>query len=519
MRGLLLWVAGVGAACAQTADIHPSAPNTIPEVRIRFARDHYELRNATMVDLIRTAWDVKADDVVGGPEWLDLDRFDAIATVPPGASLETVRNILRALLRERFRLAVHTGQRTEPAYEITASRKPKLKRAEDSPTGGCKAQPAVKPNPVTLACQGVTMAEFANALAIPEASGYLFNYSVVDRTGLAGKWDFSVQWHPRRTLLQAPPTAGEVTIFDAFEQQLGLKLALGKVSNSVIVVDRVSEKPTPNALNIAQIPSLRPEFEVADIKPAEPNTPCGGIAVQPGGRVGINMTLRQLILETQGDFGSHRFEGATKGIDGPCFNVVAKVSTFETDAPPGWNGPVWNGLDIDSMRRMIRSMLEDRFGLATHTEQRSVAGYALVAAKPRLHKADAANRAGCKEGPGADGKDPRLANPLASRLVTCRNMTLTQFAAELNRLSWHEGAPVVNETGITGRYDMTINFSPPTAFPAKMPAPAGDAAVPEPTGEITMQQALGKLGLKLQSRQVPTPVLVIDWVNEMPTAN
>src|ERR1700733_10274920 len=84
-------------ACA-AADIRPSAPNTILEMRSRFFRGQYEFRNATLVDLIGTAWGVDADKVVGGPDWLDTDRFDVTADTSP----EAMKKMLRQLLADRF---------------------------------------------------------------------------------------------------------------------------------------------------------------------------------------------------------------------------------------------------------------------------------------------------------------------------------------------------------------------------------------------------------------------------------
>ena len=165
-----------------------------------------------------------------------------------------------------------------------------------------------------------------------------------------------------------------------------------------------------------------------------------------------------------------RVVGVPKSLDATRFEVVAKAPT-EEGAIAGWNGPVWNGVDLDSMRMMLRALLVDRFGLITHSEDRLVSGYALVSTKPKLRRADASNRAGCREGPGVDGRDPRLANPMASRLVTCRNMTLAQFADELNGVLY--GFPqVVDETGINGRYDLTINFTPPAAIRPTTPQAA-----------------------------------------------
>ena len=286
----------------------------------------------------------------------------------------------------------------------------------------------------------------------------------------------------------------------------------------VIVVDNVNETPTPNPPGTAQEPSLRPEFEVAKIKPDRESAECSNIAIRRGGEIDIHMTLKGLIAEAWGDMNRHRIVGGPKS-DGQCWAIAAKT-TADREAVSGWVGPVWNGVDIDTMRMMLRSFLFDRFGLEAHDDERAVPGYALVAARPKLRKADPANRPGCKEGPGADGKETRIANPMASRLITCRNMTLKQFAAELSEVMY--GAlPVVNATGINGRYDMTINFSPPNVLQSGA-APSGDGNVTasEPNGAISIFESLTKqLGLKLQSRNVTTEVLVIDRVNETPTEN
>ena len=134
---------------------------------------------------------------------------------------------------------------------------------------------------------------------------------------------------------------------------------------------------------------------------------------------------------------------------------------------------------------MLRTLLQDRFQMETHYEYRPVTGYELVAAKTKLHRADHANRAGCKEGPGADWKDPRLTNPVASRLVTCRIMTLSQFAALLNNELFGM-PPVVDSTGIAGRYDFTINFQPGQRAPERTVLwPPSDAAAAEPNGAIS----------------------------------
>ena len=93
---------------------------------------------------------------------------------------------------------------------------------------------------------------------------------VVDSTGLKGSWDFDITWTPQFLL----PMAGSdsVTLFDALNKQLGLKLEEQKLPSPVIVVDQVNRAPTDNPPDIqVKLPPLPPaEFEVADIKPTMP---------------------------------------------------------------------------------------------------------------------------------------------------------------------------------------------------------------------------------------------------------
>ena len=348
---------------------------------------------------------------------------------------------------------------------------------------------------------------------------------MVDRTGLNGAWNFTFKWSIRTPRVAAPAGAGEtIGLFDALEKQLGLKLELTSIATPVVVVDRVNEKHTDNAPGVAaRFPAPPLEFEVADIKPADPESRDRGASVniQKGGRVSIVMTLRNLIQEAWGDFNSELIVGGPKPSETTAFIVTAKAP-----APELKDGPaVWNGVDIDSMRMMLRKLLIDRFKLVAHEEERLVPGYALVAAKPKLRRADPANRPSCNEGPGPDGKDPRLANPMASRLVTCRNMTLAQFAKQLPEVAGpfltRFVEPVPDATGIEGRYDLTINFSPWQAFRNAAKPPSGDdGTASEPNGAISIFDALDRqLGLKLEPRKVKATVLVIDSVNEFPSEN
>ncbi len=346
----------------------------------------------------------------------------------------------------------------------------------------------------------------------------MFDYPLLDRSGLPGAWSFSLTWSPRRAYNWAPPATDAISLFDAFEKQLGLKLTLTKVTTPVLIIEKASP---PRVLDS---PKPRVEFEVAEIKPQDPDgplIPCNSINVQPGGRVRINMTLREMIWESWGaPFDFSRFIGGPKGMDSPCYQVLAKAPVEEnalgTPNPGGWNGAIWNGVDLDTMRMSLRSFLVDRFNLAAHLEDRMIDGYALTTSSPKLKKANPANRPSCREGPGDDGKDPRLTNPFVTRLITCRNMTLTQFAGQLNGF-FPGSPPMMDATGISGRFDMTISFSPQGLV---QPALTEAGQPSEPTGAISLFDALnGQLGLKVKTRKVMAPVLIVDRVNEIPTEN
>ncbi len=110
----------------------------------------YEVRSATMVDLIRTAYAADSDDkVTGGPGWLGQDRFDVIAKAPVNSTPENLRLMLVNLLAERFNLVIHNDTKPLPAYVLAAGKKNQMKPGDGSGDTGCKQQdqPAPAPGP------------------------------------------------------------------------------------------------------------------------------------------------------------------------------------------------------------------------------------------------------------------------------------------------------------------------------------------------------------------------------------
>jgi uncharacterized protein (TIGR03435 family) len=305
----------------------------------------------------------------------------------------------------------------------------------------------------------------------------------------------------------------------------------------VIVVDKVNEKPTDNPPGVTKaLPTPPAEFDVSDVKPSDPNPApgmivggrggiiLGGRGVQPGGRIEYrNMTLKGLVTLAWGTTAAKVVNGP-KFMDTDRFDIVAK-------APP--SALSGNQIDDASLQLMMRALLADRFKLAAHIEDQPADTYVLVAVKPKMKPADAANRTSCNEGPGADGKDPRIANSSLNRLTTCLNITTAQLAEQLP--SFAPGyfgviGSVVDATGLQGAWDFTLSYSANgfqngggrgrgggDAGPAMAGAPA-DAA--DPGQGLSVLDALEKqLGLRLETQKRPTAVLVIDHVEQKPTDN
>jgi uncharacterized protein (TIGR03435 family) len=522
---VLLWGAAFGQSidtppAFDIADVHVSARTMNLNMSGGFLRaGRYEIRKATMVDLIRTAYGVDADKVLGGPSWLETDRFDIVAKAPAATPTETVNLMLQALLADRFKLVVHKDTKSQPAFVLSMGKgKPKMKESEGSGPPGCQGQPQT-PQPgvipyAIVSCKNMTMEALAQNLR-GMANAYI-NNTVVDSTGLKGTWDLELKWTARALLSQAG--ADGITIFDAVDKQLGLKLEPAKVPTPVIVVDSVNQKPSDNPPGVTtKLPAPPPaEFEVADIKPSMPGA-TNQIGRIQNDRLDLQNFPLKLLIEIAWDMNSDELlAGAPKFLDSARFDVVAKAFTGDPGKAPQ--------VDIDVLRLMLRALLADRFKLVTHTEDRPVAGYVLSAVKPKLQKADPSNRTGCKEGPGADGKDPRIANPILSRLLSCQNMTMAQFAELLPTLAngyVHTG--VLDSTGLEGAWDFTLNFSAVGLLQAGgapgQPA-SGAPGASDPNGALSLPDAVNKqLGLKLELQKRPMPVLVIDHIEEKPTDN
>src|SRR5580700_8510362 len=103
------WGQGTATAPAafDIADVHVSPKTLNPRMSGGALRGtRFEMKQATMVDLVRTAYGLDADKVLGGPSWVELDRFDVLAKAPANTPPETAKLMLQTLLADRFKLVV-----------------------------------------------------------------------------------------------------------------------------------------------------------------------------------------------------------------------------------------------------------------------------------------------------------------------------------------------------------------------------------------------------------------------------
>ena len=209
-----------------------------------------------LLAFIMVAYDLSRESVLGDPLPGDSDLFDLDAKIDPAdlpatpLSSRQLADMQQSVLADRFQLRVHHEMRTLPVYNIVLA-KGGLKMKESAPpapaTPGSPASPTGTPPGScyhTSVGNGLrvehdcTMNDIRTILEGPSSR------RLIDKTGLAGRYDFELHWTPDNTPADSP-LAGGPSIFTALQEQPGLKLESAKASADVLVVDSV-QPPTPN---------------------------------------------------------------------------------------------------------------------------------------------------------------------------------------------------------------------------------------------------------------------------------
>ena len=162
--------------------------------------------------------------------------------------------MMRGLLVDQFELKTHTENRETTVYVMSSTGKPKLERADESERTGCSAiQHPPKPGEMvetTITCKNASMDDLARQLT--HTAGAYIDHPIANETGIDGGWDVEVSWTPIGIFQKAQAAnqnagdatmPGGITLWEAVEKQLGLKLVKEKRSIPVVVVDHVDEEP------------------------------------------------------------------------------------------------------------------------------------------------------------------------------------------------------------------------------------------------------------------------------------
>ncbi len=162
--------------------------------------DRYVIYSLSMQALISEAYGVTENRIIGGPPWLEFDRYDIEAKVPATASDADIKVMLRALLEERFHLSVQNGTFPQPARIVSVQKGgSKLKPSSGKGEAGCKHPEYVAfGSPMTLDCHNQTSEDIAHLLQ--DDAGWRDKRPVIDRTGLKGGFDFKLSWTPPRSV-------------------------------------------------------------------------------------------------------------------------------------------------------------------------------------------------------------------------------------------------------------------------------------------------------------------------------
>lgn len=245
---------GLATEAKKTFEVATIKPNSGEDPRWRLGppgKGAITIVNLPLRNIIVQSFRTQRTMVSGGPSWIDEERFDIVGKGPdPTVSNPEVWEMMRSLLIERFKLKYHIEDREMPVYALTIGK------------NGHKLIPGEKGR----CAEELTQGRLCGDILVPPFGTGMYNMPVgalfsglvrgtgrpvVDRTGLTGRYDINLSWMPADMTPQQleevpreirPP---EMSVFEAVEQQAGLKLEPARAPMPVLVIDSI-ERPTEN---------------------------------------------------------------------------------------------------------------------------------------------------------------------------------------------------------------------------------------------------------------------------------
>ncbi len=260
-------------------------------------------------------------------------------------------------------------------------------------------------------------------------------------------------------------------------------------------------------------------FEVASIKPSDPNTQGISFSNSPGA-ININGATAKLLIQQAYDVRESQISGGPGWIGSDRFDIAAKADASAA-GPDGLKNPADQAKAAEKMRARLQNLLKERFHLVTHRETKELAVYVMTLAKggPKFKET--------KEDPaeGKDGNRPRRSSMRVGRgQIIAQSIPMDNLA---RLLSQQLGRTVIDKTGLQGNYDFTLEWTPdpgqslgggpggPVEPSREMQRPDN---APDANGPSVFTAIQEQLGIKLESQKAPVEMLVIESI-EKPSEN
>ena len=250
------------------------------------------------------------------------------------------------------------------------------------------------------------------------------------------------------------------------------------------------------------------QFEVATIKPADPNQQGVRIMFQPGGNLKVEGGSVKMMITLAYNVRDFQVTGGPSWLGSERYDITAKSEQPAEPIPfPKMTEAQRNEFQ-QGIKDRLKTLLADRFHLVVREEMKEMPVYALVQAK---------------NGSKLKVSNPEDLNKPGSQGITMRPGILTgsfgavRFLADT--LSNIVGRPVIDKTGLDGKYDWKLEWTPDRSqLPPGMARPENPANPPDISGPSVFTALEEQLGLKLEGQKAPAPVIIVDKA-EKPSAN
>src|SRR5580704_557135 len=380
------------AAKYASVSITPST-GEVGGVTLMFSADQFTSKNASLLQVIRTAYGVEDDRIANVPAWLANDKYDFVATAGSSLAGKSVeesahdqRTMLMGVLADRLKLEAHFEVRDFSSLALVVAKGgPKLKQSEPGDLDAAASsdrlgrRSGIHIDGTTLVAQNVPIDPIVFHLSRQ------LHRTVLNEMGLSGTYVFTLK-APEGVAIgidnSAPPESYEPALSSALQEQLGLALEARETKMPVLVIDHV-ERPSANQANATSTPTpAGAPFDSVSVRLNEKGTDSlktgNGMIRQrmqllPGEFHGENNSLREMIRMAYG-IKDYQIFGAPDWLITDLFDVDAKSQNAVINT--------LKNLPEDrrkaASRAWFQQLLADRFQLQSHFETKQLPAYSLV---------------------------------------------------------------------------------------------------------------------------------------------